>query len=267
MLRIRSIRGHLLLYALALALPILLMSGIIGWAYLRQEASRIESLAERQATQVASAIDNRLEAYRATLNVLSVDPEILEGDVTNLKNRVEQMRIPPDIWFTIRGRGGQQLFNSALPEGEELPTFPGRGDAIVFQDGKPFTSNLIWAPATKQWAVTLSVPVRVPAVTGPVQYALSIGVPATHLQTLLADMPPGWIAAINDRDGTILARSLSHVEWVGKPMASKARDLTRDVPPGQGGIWRDIYTPTTYRPDGLNAVLTIPLDVHDRLQS
>src|SRR5688572_4142537 len=31
MLRLRSITGHLLLYALALALPILLMSGLIGW--------------------------------------------------------------------------------------------------------------------------------------------------------------------------------------------------------------------------------------------
>jgi len=46
MRRMSSITGHLLLYALALALPILLMSGLVGWAYVRQEERRIEGLAE-----------------------------------------------------------------------------------------------------------------------------------------------------------------------------------------------------------------------------
>ena len=104
------------------------------------------------------------------------------------------------------------------------------------------TSNLIWAPVTKQWAVTLSVPVRVPTVAGEVKYALSIAVPATQLQKLVSDLPQGWIAAITDRDGKILARSLGHDEWVGKPMARTGWEITKDVPPGQGGPWRDVTT-------------------------
>jgi hypothetical protein len=88
---------------------------------------------------------------------------------------------------------------------------------------------------TKQWAVTLSVPVRVPTVAGEVKYALSIAVPATQLQKLVSDLPQGWIAAITDRDGKILARSLGHDEWVGKPMARTGWEITKDVPPGQGG--------------------------------
>jgi two-component sensor histidine kinase len=242
MLRIGSITGHLFLYALALALPILLMSGIIGWAYIRQEQRRIEGLAEREAGQVVAEIDNRLEAYRAMLDVLSVDPSMLGGDLEGFRARLEQMKIPADIWFVVRGRNGQQVLNTAVPQGERLPAFPGRGDPVIFGEGKPFTSNLIWAPITRQWAVTLSVPVRVPAVTGEVHYALTIGVPAAHLQKLLADVPEGWIATINDRDGMILARSLRHEDWVGKPMARRGWEVTRDVPPGQGDLWRDIYT-------------------------
>ncbi|WP_046869453.1 cache domain-containing protein, partial [Microvirga massiliensis] len=240
--RTGSITGHLFLYALALALPILLMSGIIGWAYMRQEQSRIESLAEREAGQVVAEIDNRLEAYRAMLNVLSVDPSLLKGDLEGFRARLEQMRIPADIWFVVRERNGQQVLNTAVPQGERLPAFPGRGDPAIFGEGKPFTSNLIWAPITQQWAVTLSMPVRVPAVTGEVYYALTLGVPAAHFQKLLADVPEGWIATINDRDGTILARSLRHEDWVGKPMARRGWEITKDVPPGQGDLWRDIYT-------------------------
>lgn len=95
MLRARSITGHLLIYALALALPILLLSGLIGWAYLRQEERRIVTLAERQAAQVVAEIDNRLEAYRAILNVLAVGPKLLEGDMEDVRNLLEQMKLPP----------------------------------------------------------------------------------------------------------------------------------------------------------------------------
>ncbi len=242
MLRPRSITGHLFLYALALTLPILLVSGFIGWAYVQQEGQRIDSLAERQVQTIASQIDNRLAAFRATLNVLSVGSQVLDGNMDDLRSRLGQMNLPSEIWFTVRDRNGRQVLNTAVAPGEPLPAFSGRGDPVIFENGQTYTSDLIWAPVTKQWAVTLSVPVRVPAVTGEVRFALSAGIPATYFQKLLADVPPGWIIAINDREGKILARSRGHDEWVSKLMARKGWDLTKDVPPGQGGLWRDVYT-------------------------
>ena len=104
MLRMSSITGHLFLFALALALPILLMSGLIGWAYVSQEERRIERLAERQTAQVVSQIDNRLEAYRAMLDVLAVGRRVLDGDMEGLRSQLEQVHITPGIWFTVRRR-------------------------------------------------------------------------------------------------------------------------------------------------------------------
>ncbi|WP_201864878.1 sensor histidine kinase [Microvirga soli] len=240
--RTRSITGHLFLFALALTLPIMLVSGFVGWAYLRQEEHRIDGLAERQAQSVVSQIDNRLAAFQASLDVLSVSPMLLEGDMDDFRSRLEQTNFPPDVWFTIRDENGQQLLNTRTPRGARLPAFVGRGDRVIFTEGRPYTSDLIWAPVTNQWAVTLSVPVRVPAVTGKVRYAITTGVPATYFSKILDDVPPGWIAAINDRNGKILARSKAHDQSVGKPMAQKGWEITKDVPPGQGGLWKDIYT-------------------------
>ena len=144
--------------------------------------------------------------------------------------------------FTVRERSGQQILNTGVPRAEPLPAFPGRGDPVIFNEGRPFTSNLIWAPVTKQWAVTLSVPIRVPPATADVKYALTIGLPAAHLQTLVADVPQGWIAVVSDRDGKILARSLRHEEWVGNSMARSAWEIAKDASPGQGGLWRDVAT-------------------------
>ncbi|WP_312895248.1 sensor histidine kinase [Microvirga sp.] len=242
MLRPRSITGHLRLYALALTFPILLTSSFIGWAYLRQEGQRINSLAERQAHAVALQIDSRLAAFQATLNVFSASPTLLEGDMDDFRSRLEQTDHPSDVWFTVRDENGQQLLNTRTPRGARLPAFRGRGDPVIFTEGRSYTSDLIWAPVTNQWAVTLSVPVRVPAVTGKVRFALTTGVPAAYFRKLLDDVPQGWIAAINDREGKILARSKAHDQSVGKSMARSGWEITKDVPPGQGGLWQDVYT-------------------------
>jgi hypothetical protein len=241
MLRIRSITGHLFLFALGLTLPIMLLSGFIGWAYLRQEGQRIDRLAEQQVQSVAAQIDNRLAALRATLNVLATNPVLLEGDMDSFRSRLEQTNLPADIWLTVRDKTGQQLLNTRTARGTRLPAFAGRGDPVIFTEGRPYTSDLIWAPVTNQWAITLSVPVRVPA-TGDAKFALTIGVPATYFRKILESVPQGWIAAINDRDGKILARSTAHDQWVGKPMARKGWEITKDVPPGQGDLWQDVYT-------------------------
>lgn len=240
--RARSITGHLFLYALALTLPIVLVSGFIGWAYVRQEGQRIDRLAEQQAQSITSQINNRLASFQATLDVLATSPNLLESEIDDFRSRLEQTTLPPDVWFTVRDRNGQQLLNTRTPRGARLPAFAGRGDPVIFTEGRPYTSDLIWAPVTNQWAVTLSVPVRVPAVTGEVRFALTIGVPATYFRKLLENAPQGWIAAINDRNGKILARSKTHDQWVGKQMAQRGWEITKDVPPGQGGLWKDIYT-------------------------
>src|SRR3712207_4640482 len=117
MLRFRSITGHLFLYAVALTLPILLVSSFIGWAYVRQEAARIDSLAERQVQAMASQIDNRLATFRATLNVLSVGSQVGDAKLDDLRSRLGQMNLPSEIWFTVRDRSGQQILNTATPEG------------------------------------------------------------------------------------------------------------------------------------------------------
>jgi two-component sensor histidine kinase len=220
----------------------MLVSSFIGWAYLRQEEQRINSLAERQAQAVASQIDNRLASFQASLNVLSASPTLLEGDMGDFRSRLELTDHPSDVWFTVRDENGQQLLNTRTPRGARLPAFLGRGDPVIFTEGRSYTSDLIWAPVTDQWAVTLSVPVRVPAVTGKVRFALTTGVPAAYFRKILEDVPQGWIAAINDREGKILARSTAHDQWVGKPMARKGWEITKDVPPGQGGLWQDVYT-------------------------
>jgi len=242
MLRTRSITGHLLLYALALALPILLMSGIIGWAYIRQEEKRIDSLAVAQIAAVNSEVENRLEAFRTTLNVLAVDPIAVTGNVDDLRRRLRQIEVPDGAWFVLRDPTGRQLLNTKLPHDAALPTFQAEGDDLIFKEGRTFYANLLWGPVGATWITGIAVPVRSPPSDGEIRYSLSIVLPVTYFQKVFESVPRGWVIALNDRAGKIMARSLAHEQWVGKPMSPTGREITKDVPAGQGGHWRGVYS-------------------------
>src|SRR5215213_8735588 len=232
MLRTRSITGHLLLYALALATPILLMSGFIGWAYIRQEEKRIDRLAETQVASVASDIENRLQAFKATLNVLSVSPSVVTGNVDEIRARLKQIDMPEGVWFVLRDPTGRQILNTKLPAGVALPTFAAEGDDIIFQEGKTYYANLLWGPVGQTWITGIAVPVRSPHDAGEIISSLSVVIPVSYFHKVFEQVPRGWVVAINDRAGKILARSLAHDTWVGKPMAQTGWEITKDVPPG-----------------------------------
>ena len=242
MRQIRSITGHLLLFALALALPILLMSGLIGWAYIRQEEERIDRLAETQVATVTSEIENRLNTLRATLNVLVVSPSVMAGNVDDIRARLAHMSMPEGVWFVLRDHSGQQLLNTKLPPGTPLPRFGSEGDDLIFEQGRTYFANLIWGPVGNTWITGIAVPVRSPPGEGDVKYSLSVIIPATYFLPIFERVPQGWIVAINDRAGNIIARSLAHDAWVGKPMSRTGWEVTKNVPPGQGGIWRDVVS-------------------------
>jgi two-component sensor histidine kinase len=241
MLRDRSITGQLFLFALAFGAPLLLLSGIIGWNYVRQEDRRLEDLAITQANTIVAQLENLLATYMASLKVLAVQPAVTSGNLEEVRAGLDRIGFEEGLWFTLRDRKGRQLVNTLAAPGEGLPVFSGKGDSVIFGKGKPYISNLIWAPVAQTWAVTLNAPVRVPAVTGDVRYAITVAVPATYFAGVLArTIPNGWVAAINDREGNIVARSLNHAEVVGKPMARQGWELTKDVPPGGSGLWNDI---------------------------
>ncbi len=240
MFRVRSITGHLLLYALALAVPILLMSGLIGWAYIRQEERRIDSLAEAQVAAVTSEIENRLEAFRTALTVLSVGPSVVGGDANDVRRRLAQINMPGGVWFVLRDPSGQQILNTKLPPEAPLPSFPSEGDDAIFQRGETYYANLLWGPVGETWITGIAVPVRSPPGEGEIKYSLSVIIPASYFQRIFEQVPQGWVIAINDRAGKIIARSLAHDQWVGKPMSRTGWEVTKDVPPGRGGLWQNI---------------------------
>jgi two-component sensor histidine kinase len=240
----QSIYWHLSAFALGLATPILVLVALVGWRYVEQEQRKFEEQSQRLVQDVAAAIDGDLAGFRATLDILATFPQLISGDLVQFYEHLKSATLAGgDGWIIVRRSDGQLLLHTRIPYGTDLPRFSDSEiDTAVFAERKSIVSNVLRGPTTGRWVVALSAPVVNERKEVP--YAVQLIVPAEYFESVLRQQqsPNSWVLTINDRQGRILARSLNHTEWVGKPMAPQGWDITKDVPRGQSGIWRNVKT-------------------------
>ena len=240
----QSIYWHLSAFALGLATPILVIVALVGWRYVEQEQRKFEEQAQRLVQDVAAAIDGDLAGFRATLDILATFPQLISGDLKQFYEHLKSATLAGgDGWIVVRRPDGQVLLNTRVAYGAELPRYNNAEiDNAVFTDRKSIVSDVLRGPTTDRWVVTLATPVV--NERNDVPYAVQLILPAEYFESVLRQQqsPNRWVLTINDREGRILARSLNHTEWVGKPMAPQGWAITKDVPRGQGGIWSDLKT-------------------------
>ena len=240
----QSIYWHLSAFALGLATPILVIVALVGWRYVEQEQRRFAEQAQRLVQDVAAAIDADLAGFRATLDVLATSPQLVSGNLGQFYEHSKSATLAGgDGWIVVRRADGQVLLNTRVAYGSDLPRFiDPEIDKAVFTERKSIVSNILQGPTSGRWVVMLSTPFV--NERNEVAYSVQLIVPAEYFESLLRQQqsPERWVLTINDREGRILARSLNHTEWVGKPMAQQGWDITKDIPRGQGGIWTNLKT-------------------------
>jgi diguanylate cyclase (GGDEF)-like protein len=106
--------------------------------------------------------------------------------------------------------------NTLRPWGEPLPT-SGTPPALrrVFDEGATVVTDLFIGPVTGRPVIAAGVPVRR---GGEVVYSLNIGLSPDRIGDILKrrPIPDGWIAAILDGSGTLVARSRDADRFVGQ---------------------------------------------------
>ena len=145
---------------------------------------------------------------------------------------------------------GDQLLNTLQPYGAPLAkTSSIETIAAVFRDGKPIVSDIIYGKNAQSYLVAVAVPV---VRDGKVVNCLTLNFAPHRLSRLLQSqqLPPSWVAAINDRQHQVVARSCDIEQRVGKPVvgwlasAEAAMDTgiitgpLMDGRPGQAAIQR-----------------------------
>ncbi|RZL11947.1 MAG: response regulator [Rubrivivax sp.] len=237
-----SLRLRSLLLLGAVVIPSLLAA---IWAvistYQREKDETQRSL--RATTRaLALVVDRELGRRESIAWTLAASPAAVSGDMKALHDQA----VP-----AVRGVGGwtvlfdrqRQLLNTHLPLGSPLHRQPEAYGRLIdkLQGDRAHVTGLIKGPLTGQQLVMVQVPVRQPGepVQAPAERSLGVVMLPERLLSLLTEqrLPPGWIAAVLDQNGVVVARSPDHQTWVGQ---SGTKDMLRRLRLGSEGAFESV---------------------------
>jgi signal transduction histidine kinase len=235
----RSIRFWLGLLVVACTVPAMLVASYLitdSYTAARASAER-NTLATTRA--LMQAVDAELLGAQSGLRVLATSPYLQSGDLAAFHERArEVLRGLPGNGIVLADPAGQLLVSTIVPYGEPLPRTgaPGLVRTVV-ESAQPAISDFYIGATSRQPQVAVGVPVFQ---DGKVAYALVMGLLPAHVARILErqKIPEGWIVAILDSGGIIVARTKDPELFIGQQGTPEFR---RQTSRAQEGIYE---TPT-----------------------
>ena len=225
-----GLRSHLVLFGLAIVVPVLLYIGFLLHRYTQQEHLANEQRALEIARALNADIDREIIAIITTLETLATDNALATGDFEAFHARARQALQPRRWNVVLIDTNNQQLVNTRVPWGTPLPvsslTDPDL-PKLARQTGEPYVTDLFLGTVAQRLIFSVSVPVRVGQ---EVRYALVMSLEPERLVEILGGdgLPAGWLAMIADRKNRIMARSQLAKEFLGKPVPPRCFGNTRE---------------------------------------
>lgn len=215
-----TIRSKLVLLVMACVVPAALMAVLlIAHDYQRaRDQLLLNSLGTARA--MMSAVDRDFASIESSLTALATSPYLDSDDLSDFYMQAQEVlrnqRDQSDINIALADVTGKQLLNTRRTFGDPLD---GKRRFIqletLFETGKPVISDLFRGDITQRNMFAIGVPVLN---QGKARYSLSAGIFPERFDKLLRqqEMPEGWIAAIFDGTGTIVARTGNSPHLIGK---------------------------------------------------
>ncbi|MEJ8838677.1 hybrid sensor histidine kinase/response regulator [Ramlibacter sp. AN1133] len=211
-----SIQSRLVLLVLATAVPLLAFAVALVFSHSRSAESLAREAASRTAAAAMQAIDRELSGAITGLQVLAASPSLRDMDFRAFHAQARSaVGLAGNSVIILYDREGRRIVSTAVAYGEPLP--PRKDMSVLatpFRTGQPFVSSLFVSETVKQPTVGVVVPV---IFGGEVRFVLAAGLLSSRLSELLlsSGLPPHWIAAVLDQEGTIIARTRNPGQYVG----------------------------------------------------
>jgi signal transduction histidine kinase/CheY-like chemotaxis protein len=260
------LRSHLVTLVLAALVPVLGFAALVIRDNARLQLAVTERGMRETAFAVARTVDKEVETALASLQTLGESQSLDSPDLARfhtLCQRVAHMQGWRSILlFDTDGRG---LLHTAFPLGTRLSPTTRRAFFDQARDERRGTVSDLFDGVRTRNLVAVYVPV---IRDGVVRFVLSAGLPATRFSDVLRaqQFGPGAVAALQDRDNVVIARTQSEAQMLGQPV--------HKPPPGREGWARtrlpegEVYVAFATAPlSGWRVVLTVPVEtVHGPLR-
>jgi two-component sensor histidine kinase len=225
----QRIRTFLVLFALALALPLLALAVFSLNRMASLEQAEIERRVLQIAEDLADDLDRELDRATVTLETLATAGSLARGDFAAFHEQAGRALRRDKAGILLIDRSYQQVLNTRAPFGTPLPLTADTKTAQKVLDTKQRQfSDLIVGFVSRQPLVNVEVPVLQ---GDTVRYVLIMALDATRFANLLQGqrLEPHWITGVTDNNGIILARSERHADFVGKPLPKELLEQSRQA--------------------------------------
>jgi hypothetical protein len=214
-----GLRAHLVIFGLAIVIPALLYTAFV----LSRYAQSVHASSARRGLETARAlsadVDREITAIITTLETLATSRSLLYQDYADFHEQAkEALRSRP--WnVALIGANRRQIVNTRVPWGTPLPASVGEPDVlrVAKETQQPYVSDLFFGSVAQRPIFTVSVPVRKGEA---IPYALVMSLEPDRLVEILKgeSLPPGWRAAVSDRNNINMARTQFANQYLGHPI-------------------------------------------------
>ena len=228
-----SVRSCLLLLVLACVMPATLGAALLLVEAYRDGRDALTTRALATSSTVMGAIDAQISDATAALQVLATSPA-LEVDRLDAF-QAQALRVLPyqaGNNFVLTDLTGQQRVNTMVPFGVPLPRHGSPElQRAVAAGQQPRVSDLFVGGLLRRPLVAVEVPV---VVREQVRYTLAMGFVPDRFARILAQVhpEPGWVIAVFDRTGTVVARTHHADRFVGQKGAPALTAALQRSPQG-----------------------------------
>lgn len=225
-----SLRTSLLILVLVCVLPGVALCAYLVLTNYQLEKRHLASETERLAGQILVELDRNLAAMESGLRVLATAEPLKSGELHRF-HAIARAALQSQTAYAYQliDRQGRQVLNTLRPYGAPLPPSGNPTQLTeIFESGKTVLTDLFVTPLTGKRIIALGVPVY--GRDGTIIYTLVVGLLPEQLNQLLnrQPIPDGWLAAIIDGAGTVVAISRDADQFVGRKAQPDLRQRLQD---------------------------------------
>ena len=198
-------------------LPSLLLALYALDRWSSNEQQRERDLVASLARNLTQTLDRHLVALTDMVEVLAASRSLENGDLSTFDSAARDAAAGSKGDFVLIDRTMQQHINTRAPPGAPLPKAANvESLQKVFETRRALVTNLRIGATSPRPIIAINVPVMV---TGEARYVLAFVPSAATFLEIVTDTyrPAGWMAAIIDGNGLLLARSERHEDFFGRP--------------------------------------------------
>lgn len=237
-LPLRPARTLLLWLVLSCWLPAIAGLAVLFFHMYQDGRARLEKTTIETARALVQVVDGELMRAQAIAQALSTSDRLARGDLAGFHRQASAVLQTTGIGVNIvlRDASGARILDTLRPYGEPYPSNINLAHVRrVFASGKPATSDVFIGPVSGMPTMAIYVPVLS---NGRVAYVLGIGVGLERFSNILRQqrLPPGWITAIADQNGTAAARTQNERLFVGKTVPPRIVPSLKAKSASEGSI-------------------------------